>query len=107
MLANVRPARYRQAMTLYQALQRGDDLPITLAEFLNRPTWMADAACAEHPELDWFPGQGQDGSAAQAVCTSCLVRAECLDYALSEPLIKGTWAGTGPTERQHLRRRAA
>jgi hypothetical protein len=45
----------------------------------------ARRACREHPELAWFPPQGVRPEAAKAVCRGCLVRAECLTFALGQP----------------------
>ncbi len=38
------------------------------AGLLERPAWHADAACREHPEVDWFPERGDDQGPAKAVC---------------------------------------
>jgi len=46
-----------------------------------RPAWMGDAACREHPEVDFFPGRGGSARPALAVCRGCVVREHCLTYA--------------------------
>jgi WhiB family redox-sensing transcriptional regulator len=66
------------------------------------PAWMADAACREHPDVTWFPPPGESGLEAKAICGRCLVKEECLRYALEHDL-DGIWGGT--TVRQ--RRRSA
>jgi len=73
---------------------------------LNRPAWQADAACREHPELTWFPERGERTEAAKQVCRRCLVRDECLNFALElgEPV--GTWGGLSGQERKQLTRGA-
>jgi len=43
--------------------------------------WHADAACREHPEVSFFPGQHESTAPAKA-CAACLVRAECLAAGL-------------------------
>ena len=41
---------------------------------------------------------------AKAVCAACLVRAECLDYALEHHMRNGIWGGLTEDERRQLRR---
>lgn len=69
----------------------------------GQPSWHADAACAEHPEVNFFPEQGEDWRPAVAVCNGCLVQAECLLWAVDNGPLDGVWGGT--TRRQ--RKRAA
>ena len=57
-----------------------------------RPAWMADAACREHPEVDFFPGRGGNARPALAVCRDCVVREHCLTYA-QENGEYGIWGG--------------
>lgn len=91
----------------------GQDARSTTADELfddlrRRPAWHADAACREHPEIDWFPTRGAEAfrmlRAARQVCAGCLVRDECLDFALADPTIVGVWAGTTALERKKMRR---
>jgi hypothetical protein len=61
-------------------------------------------ACAEHPRRTWFDGRYT--ASAKLICAGCLVRAECLDWALSQPENPiGTWGGTTEAERRPLRRK--
>lgn len=72
---------------------------------LTRPSWQADAACREHPEVSFFPERGERLDPARAVCAACLVRDDCLAYALSlGPQLAGVWAGTSEAERRVLLR---
>ena len=66
-----------------------------------RPAFHADAACREHPEVNFFPGQGGDASAAVAVCSRCLVRTECLSAAIDGGEA-GVWGGLTPAGRRRL-----
>ncbi|MBU6315705.1 MAG: WhiB family transcriptional regulator [Acidobacteria bacterium] len=77
-----------------------------LEVLLGRPDWHRDAACLEHPELSWFPARGDNAGlvAAIAVCRRCLVRAECLQFALETPDTVGVWGGTTARQRAALRR---
>lgn len=81
-----------------------------LDELMARPAWHADAACRDHPELDWFPTAGADSTTQRAICASCPVRAECLDESLrltgyGTPVV-GIWAGLGTRARKALQRDA-
>ena len=68
-------------------------------------SWERDALCREYVDRAdaWFPTAGEDGNAAKAVCRRCLVRSECLDYALSQPGLGGIWGGTNERDRKRLR----
>lgn len=68
--------------------------------------WMDDALCREprYTSLSFFPALGEDGSEAKAVCGRCLVREECLEYALAGRIAEGVWGGTSPAERKAITR---
>jgi WhiB family redox-sensing transcriptional regulator len=65
---------------------------------------MADAACREHPDVDFFPGQGEDVRPAKAVCYGCLVQSDCLAFAQANFLTSGIWGGTSVKERRRMSR---
>ena len=69
------------------------------------PAWQRDGACVEHPETEWFPSKGRPGGQAKAVCRRCLVRCECLAFALDEQIDAGIWGGSSARERAQLRKR--
>jgi WhiB family redox-sensing transcriptional regulator len=71
--------------------------------------WRQHAACRESDPDLFFPVGStgpslNDISAAKAVCRSCPVRAQCLDYALRTNQGVGVWGGTSEKERRRLRR---
>lgn len=76
--------------------------------FAERPalTWHEAAACRGiNPDL-FFPQRGASTREAKEVCRGCVVRGECLEYALTPPTEKfGIWGGTSERERRALRRR--
>lgn len=72
-----------------------------------RPAWQRDALCREHPTVAFFPRRSEDSAPAKAVCRTCLVRAECLAYALADPDLTGVWGATSAVERRAMRRAAA
>ena len=93
----------------WEALQLGHD-PHTLEELAaERPAFMSDALCREHPEISWFPERGEDARPAKAVCAACLVRDECLAFAATFALneLQGIWGGLSGRERRQQRRTAA
>jgi WhiB family redox-sensing transcriptional regulator len=55
----------------------------------------------------WFARAGRRTELAKAVCAGCLVRDECLGFALAEGIEDGVWAGLSPQERRVRRRTAA
>jgi WhiB family redox-sensing transcriptional regulator len=69
-----------------------------------RPAWMRDGLCREHSEVNFFPALGEPIEAAKAVCRRCLVRGECLAFALEHEEPDGVWGGLTGQERRALRR---
>jgi Transcription factor WhiB len=70
---------------------------------IEPPAWHADAACREHPELNWFPESWEGPGRAQRICAQCLVQDECLQWALSQgKQLCGVWGGA--SQRQRNRR---
>jgi WhiB family transcriptional regulator, redox-sensing transcriptional regulator len=70
--------------------------------------WMESALCAELPETEadrtFFPQRGGSSKAAKALCQTCPVKAECLDYALEGGDRFGIWGGTSERDRRRLRK---
>lgn len=65
---------------------------------------LQDASCREYPFPDLFFPDGRADEAkrlplAQVICSGCPVRKECLDYAITEGIPHGIWAGTTPRMR--------
>ena len=66
-------------------------------------SWRLDALCAETDPEAFFPEKGGSTREAKRVCTGCDVRAECLEYALSNDERFGIWGGLSERERRRLR----
>ena len=72
--------------------------------------WRDLASCLAEANGTFFPA-GETGTAALAterakrVCADCLVRLDCLDYAVATGQRFGIWGGTDENERRALRRR--
>lgn len=71
--------------------------------------WVDYAACAEVDGDVFFPDTNETAHGyreAKAICASCPVAAQCLQYAIDNNVRHGTWGGTSPAERGRLRRAA-
>lgn len=68
--------------------------------------WQADALCAQTDPEAFFPEKGGSTRDAKRICTTCDVRGECLEYALSNDERFGIWGGLSERERRKLKRRA-
>ena len=74
--------------------------------------WQSKAACRGAcarlffgPDGETEPERQVREGKARAVCASCPVRAECLDYALEHNVRYGIWGGLNEHERRAERRR--
>ena len=70
-------------------------------------SWQERALCAETDPEAFFPEKGGSTREAKKICTGCEVKAECLEYALSNDERFGIWGGLSERERRRLRRRTA
>jgi len=77
-----------------------------------RSDWWSLAACQSADPEVFFPisplgaAGAHQTARAKAVCGKCLVRPQCLSYALASRQVHGIWGGTTEEERQLLRERA-
>jgi WhiB family transcriptional regulator, redox-sensing transcriptional regulator len=66
--------------------------------------WQARANCmGVDPDL-FFPERGASTREAKEVCRGCVVREDCLEYALDNGEKFGIWGGMSERERRRLRR---
>lgn len=78
-----------------------------LLEATNSPEWKAQANClGVDPDL-FFPERGASTREAKEVCRGCVVREDCLEYALSNGEKFGIWGGLSERERRRVRRARA
>jgi WhiB family redox-sensing transcriptional regulator len=69
--------------------------------------WQDYANClGVDPDL-FFPERGASTREAKEVCRGCVVREECLEYALVNGEKFGIWGGMSERERRRLRRQRA
>jgi WhiB family redox-sensing transcriptional regulator len=70
----------------------------------NPLAWQTDALCAQTDPEAFFPEKGGSTRDAKKICTTCEVKAQCLDYALHNDERFGIWGGLSERERRRLRR---
>jgi WhiB family redox-sensing transcriptional regulator len=81
--------------------------PVVSLETADESAWQERALCAQTDPEAFFPEKGGSIRSAKKVCKSCLVTAECLEYALAHDERFGVWGGLSERERRKLRRTEA
>lgn len=68
--------------------------------------WVREAACMGLETELFFATRGDNVTIARAreVCVGCVVRVQCLRYALDVQVGAGMWGGMTEKERQRMRR---
>jgi WhiB family redox-sensing transcriptional regulator len=70
-------------------------------------SWQRQANCmGVDPDL-FFPERGASTREAKEVCRGCVVREDCLEFALANGEKFGIWGGLSERERRKIRRRRA
>ncbi|MGH3170757.1 MAG: WhiB family transcriptional regulator [Trebonia sp.] len=85
-------------MTARQPRHRASAQPVP-----SSADWRNRAACRGSDLEVFFPGRGESAGPARQICTECLVRQPCLDYALSHGITHGIWGGLAERDRRALR----
>jgi WhiB family redox-sensing transcriptional regulator len=68
----------------------------------NDQAWQEHASCRSIPVELFFPLVEQEADEAKAICGSCLVREECLEFAIQAGERFGVWGGFTSQERRSL-----
>ena len=77
---------------------------IELLSGLEDRGWQARSNCmGVDPDL-FFPERGASTREAKEVCRGCVVREDCLEYALANGEKFGIWGGLSERERRRIRR---
>jgi WhiB family redox-sensing transcriptional regulator len=80
---------------------------ITSIETVSESSWQDYANClGVDPDL-FFPERGASTREAKEVCKGCVVREDCLEYALANGEKFGIWGGMSERERRRIRRQRA
>ncbi len=70
-------------------------------------SWQEFANClGVDPDL-FFPERGASTREAKEVCRGCVVRPDCLEFALANGEKFGIWGGMSERERRRIRRQRA
>ncbi|MDZ4826713.1 MAG: WhiB family transcriptional regulator [Actinomycetota bacterium] len=67
--------------------------------------WQAEAACRDSDTSVFFPVSDKDADAARAICDTCPVAPDCLEWAIGTRQPDGIWGGLTAMERHRLVRR--
>ena len=76
-----------------------------IAESAESTEFLADAACQGSDTAVFFPVSDTFAGEAKAICETCPVRAECLEYAIGTRQPDGVWGGLTAVERHRVIRR--
>lgn len=68
------------------------------------PAFMDLGSCRGTDPDVFFPDRGESLEPAKSICAECIVRDECLEYALENRERFGVWGGTSERERRRIRR---
>ena len=79
-------------------------LPVPITE--ERP-WVVFSACRDKDGALFFPETRRAEEHALAICATCPVSGECLEYALEADIRFGVWGGMTEKQRRRLARRLA
>ena len=91
-------------LTDSSALPAAEQLPDSSPVIaMTEEGWRVEALCAETDPEAFFPEKGGSTREAKRVCTGCAVRAECLEFALTNDERFGIWGGLSERERRLLR----
>ncbi|MCI6575023.1 MAG: WhiB family transcriptional regulator [Actinomycetaceae bacterium] len=80
------------------------DLGYGTVEGASDRSWMEDALCAQTDPDIFYPEKGGSTAPATSVCNNCLVRAQCLEYAIANDIRHGIWGGTSDNDRKRIAR---
>jgi WhiB family redox-sensing transcriptional regulator len=80
-----------------------DDLKAAIAGGYDL-AWQDHANCKGANADLFFPERGASTRAAKAICRECLVREDCLEFAITAGEKFGIWGGMSERERRRVRR---
>ena len=71
---------------------------------IENPKWMDSANCLGTDAEAFFPEVGDTAQLALRTCRACLVKTECLNYALENEITEGIWGGMNYKRRKYFQR---
>lgn len=100
-IASATQAEREQAQMLMQGIF---DLGYAKKEPDEAIHWQESALCAQTDPDIFFPEKGGSTAPATSICSQCEVRAECLEYAISNDIRHGIWGGMSDNDRRRISR---
>lgn len=73
----------------------------------NNQTWQEQKNCLGVDPGVFFPESDDSTNEAKRICRGCVVRPDCLEYALTNGEKYGVWGGLSEGELRRLRNRRA
>lgn len=67
--------------------------------------WKTQARCIDADPEVFFPPEGVNIREARAICATCPVQEQCLEYAIVNKIEFGVWGGMSVHQRERLARR--
>ncbi len=64
--------------------------------------WLQEGACLGLDPETFFPSDTRGVEVAKEICRQCVVRKECLEYALENRIDHGVWGGESRRERARI-----
>lgn len=71
---------------------------------VEREPWTEHAACRGLNPTLFFPERGASTREAKEVCRGCVVREQCLEFALRYGEKHGIWGGLSERKRRRIRK---
>jgi WhiB family redox-sensing transcriptional regulator len=65
-------------------------------------TLMTIGRCANTDRNVFYPKDGHGFKIAEKICKQCVVREECLEYALTNRIMHGVWGGESERARKRI-----
>ena len=91
-------------MTMQDNLEFIEFIQVPITE--ERP-WVVFSACRDADPSLFFPATKEEEEQALALCATCPVRIDCLEYALEARERFGVWGGLTEKQRKRWLRKSA
>src|SRR5687768_15829516 len=101
------PELQGEAEAARQAHAKDTQKPAAFDDEEDELAWQAYSNCLGVDPDMFFPERGASSREAKEVCRGCVVRDECLEYALTSSEKFGIWGGMSERERRRIRRQRA
>ena len=93
------------SQTLEKAGSR--EIQLLAAPITDERPWVVFSACRDKDSDLFFPETKVQERSAIAICSTCPVQSECIEYAFEADIRFGVWGGMTEKQRRRLARRIA